>query len=362
MQARVDNWFITHYLIASSIFNLISQKISGGFMKQFFKHNPRIISLLVLLILITLNNGYAQNIQTARVSPQAEVKQQIGISTVTINYSRPAVNGREVWGSLVPYGLTTFGFGAGNPAPWRAGANENNTVTFSHDTKVNGKVLKAGIYGLHLIVNEKEDWVWIFSKDNQAWGSFFYDEKNDAIRVSAKPEDAPMTEWLTYGFDQITRNSAKAFLQWEKKRVGFIFEFPVHELTMKSINDQLTSVLGFSWQAFQGAAVYTFQSNKDLEQGEKWIRRSIAMNENANNRNMLGYMLKAQNKMDEAMKVFKENIEKYPTNWNVYDSYGEALNDNGDKNSAIKYFKKALEMAPQGQKERIEGILEKLKS
>lgn len=299
-------------------------------------------------------------ISTPRVSPQAEVMQQIGLSQISINYSRPAVNGREIWGKLVPYGLTTFQFGNGNPAPWRAGANENTTVSFTNDVLINGKKLKAGTYGLHLIVNENSDWVFIFSNDNQAWGSFFYNKENDALRIEAKPEEAAFTEWLQYGFDQIKPNSTRAYLQWEKKRVGFTCEFDVQNIALKSIRAELTGAPGFGWQNWNQAAFYCLQNNINLEEAEQWVRKSISLNQNANNDNLLGYLLKARNMDEEALAVFKENVEKYPDNWNVYDSYGEALNSKGDKEGAREYYQKALEMAPQNQKQRIQGILENI--
>ena len=316
--------------------------------------------LIISFVLVQQSN--AQNLTTPRVSPQAEVTQTIGISKITINYSRPAVNDRQIWGNVVQYGMITVPFGNGKPHPWRAGANENTTVTFTDDVKINGEPLKAGTYGLHLLVNENEDWVFIFSKDTRAWGSYFYEESNDALRVNVTPEEASFKERLVYGFDEITSNSAQAYLHWEKVKVGFTCEFDVTSLAIKGIKDQLTGLPGFNWQAWQQAAFYCLQSNSNLDEGEEWIRRSIALNENANNRNLLGYVLAARDKNDEAMKVFRENVEMYPENWNVYDSLGEALNNAGDTEGAIEYYEKAFEMAPQNQKPRIEGILTNLKS
>lgn len=321
------------------------------------KNKVLITSIFILFFSISL---FAQ-LQLPQVSPRAVVMQQIGLSEVRINYGRPAVNDREVWGSLVPYKLTTFPFGAGNPAPWRAGANENTTVSFTHDAVVNGKPIKAGTYGFHIIPYENKDWVLIFSNDNQAWGSFFYDESHDALRVTTKPVDAGFIERLEYGFDEITNNSVRAYLHWEKKKVPFTVEFDATNIALKDIEAQLTGISGFNWQAWNQAAVWGFQSG-NLEHAEKWVRKSIALNENATNRNMLGYVLKSQGKNDQALAVFKENVENYPTNWNVYDSYGEMLKDIGNTEEAIDYYKKAMEMAPDQQKTRIQGILDELKS
>jgi hypothetical protein len=160
-----------------------------------------------------------------RASLKASVSQTIGADTeITIVYSRPGVKGRKIWGELVPYGLTPGNkYSDGKPFPWRAGANENTTIEVTKDVLVNGKKLPAGKYGLHMIPSEKE-WEIIFSKDNDKWGSFKYDEANDALRVTVTPVEAPQREWLTYGFENLAGTSATAYLHWEKLKVPFRIE------------------------------------------------------------------------------------------------------------------------------------------
>lgn len=130
-------------------------------------------SVPTLLITLFCLTAVAQPVTLPRTpSPAAMVSQNIGISTVTVKYSRPAVKGREVWGKLVPYGWNVQGFGTGNSAPWRAGANENTTIKFSHDAKVEGKAVPAGEYGLFYVINKDNTGEVILSKDNRSWGSF----------------------------------------------------------------------------------------------------------------------------------------------------------------------------------------------
>ena len=124
-------------------------------------------------------------------SPAASVTQTIGISTVTVNYSRPSVKGRKIWDSLVPYGYNVQGFGAGNRAPWRAGANENTTITFSHDAKVQGQPVPAGSYGLFFVINNDNTGEVILSKDYKSWGSFWYDSTHDFLRANIQLRDIP---------------------------------------------------------------------------------------------------------------------------------------------------------------------------
>ncbi len=153
---------------------------------------------------------------------RASVTQQIGPVRITIDYSSPAVHGPDgkdrrgqIWGKLVPYGLTDLGYGNGKPGPWRAGANENTVFKVSDNVSIEGKPLPAGRYGLHMIPGP-EEWVVIFSKDSNAWGSFYYDAADDALRVTVKPHKHEYREWLTYEFPTRRPAEAVAELQWEE--------------------------------------------------------------------------------------------------------------------------------------------------
>jgi hypothetical protein len=157
-----------------------------------------------------------------RASLKASVTQRLGTDTdITIDYSRPGVKGRKIWGELVPYGLAPGNkYSDNKPFPWRAGANENTTIEFNKDILIEGKPLPAGKYGIHMIPGEKE-WTIIFSKNNSAWGSFTYKQEEDALRITVTPEKAPFQEWLEYGFDDLAGTSATAYLHWENLKVPF---------------------------------------------------------------------------------------------------------------------------------------------
>jgi len=157
-----------------------------------------------------------------RASLKASVMQTLGTDAViTIEYSRPGVKGRKIWGDLVPYGLAPGNkYSENRPYPWRAGANENTTIELNKDVLVEGKPLPAGKYGIHMIPGEKE-WTIIFSKNSSAWGSYSYKQEEDALRVTVTPVKAPFQEWLVYGFDDLAGTSATAFLHWEELKVPF---------------------------------------------------------------------------------------------------------------------------------------------
>ena len=160
------------------------------------------LSCLLLAALASLCLGQSLVLDLPRQSQHAVVSQRIGITDITINYHRPLVNDRKVWGNLVPYGQV-----------WRAGANENTTITFSDPVTIEGKALAAGTYGLHMIPNENE-WTIIFSKNSTSWGSFTYKESEDALRVNVEPQAAEMRNALTYDFDRVTPDSSVVELEW----------------------------------------------------------------------------------------------------------------------------------------------------
>lgn len=339
------------------------------------------IKRLMSLLLLTLCSAtiYSQ-VKTPRVpSPAAKVSQTIGISTVNVQYSRPSVKNRAVWGALVPYGWNAQpGFGLGNSAPWRAGANENTVIEFSHPVKVEGKAVPAGAYGLFFVINKDNTGEVILSKDSRAWGSFFYDEKNDQMRAPITIRDNSFTELLTYDFVNITKNTADLVLNWEKKQFPVKIEYDVDNIVMANAAAELQGPVGFNWIGFSSAANYALQNNVNLDQGMKWIDAAIAANGNFNNLTIKANILKAQGKteeaeklltdalpnateaeinaygynlllagkMDKAIEVFILNTKRFPRSPNTWDSLGEAYYTKGDKKNATANFKKSLSMNP----------------
>jgi tetratricopeptide (TPR) repeat protein len=321
-------------------------------------------------------------IRLPEASPKATVSQAVGLTDVEISYHRPAVNKRTVWGDLVPWDQV-----------WRAGANENTTITFSSPVTVNGQRLEAGTYGLHMIPTKSGDWTIAFSKVSWAWGSFSYDEKEDALRVSAKAQPAEFQERLSYSFDDPTESSVEVALRWEKVRVPFTVEVDTPAVVTESIRRQLRDLPRFSWQGWNQAASYSLRSKTNVDEALTWVDRSIRMQENFSNLrtkagllelkgdsktaaelrdrsmkiategdiNLYGYQLLGQGKTDEAIEIFKRNVKNYPKSWNVYDSLGEAYAKKGDKKLALENYRRAESMTPDPeQKKRIDDILKRL--
>lgn len=177
--------------------------------------------LILSVLLIQPSTTYGQR-SRVRASLKASVMQVLGADTaITITYCRPGVKGRKIWGELVPYGMAPGNeYSKNQPYPWRAGANENTTIEFNKDIMIEGNNLPAGKYGIHMIPSEK-DWIIIFSKNNSAWGSFQYNQEEDALRVTVTPVKAPHQEWMVFGFEDLAGTSATAYLHWEELKVPF---------------------------------------------------------------------------------------------------------------------------------------------
>ena len=334
----------------------------------------------VSLVILVSTNLYAQGvITTPRVpSPAAMVSQTIGISTVTVKYSRPSVKNREIWGALVPYGYNVQAFGAGNEAPWRAGANENTVIEFSDPATIEGQHVQAGSYGLFFVINKDNTGEVVLSKNYTSWGSFWYDAKEDEMRAKIRLRDIPATERLTYDFVNVTKNSAELVLDWEKKEFPVKIEFAVDSIVMANAELQLKNSVGFTWQGYASAANYALQNKVNLDEGLKWIDQAVAQNSSFATLsvksgilkeqgkadesdkimkqalevateielNNYGYQLIAQNQQDKAIEIFILNTKKHPDSPNVWDSLGEGYALKGDKQNAITNFKKALSMNP----------------
>ena len=351
-------------------------------------------SILTLAFALSVESSLAQ-IRQPVASPYASVSEEVGLTQITIKYGRPAVNGREIWGGLVPYGFSKPlpNFGNGKDYPWRAGANVNTNISFEHDVLIEGKPLSAGRYGLHMIPSET-DWVVMFNNDADSWGSFYYEESNDALRVTVTPEAAPFKERLTYEFlDHDGQGGVTVALFWGDKKIPIRVQVDdYHSVVLASMEEELFNRGGFTFQNYAAIAGYSIANNVDLDQGVVWADRAIAANTSfftqslkgrlmlrqskvaeadafmaplieastENELNLYGYQLMGMGLTDEAQEVFELNIQRHPDSWNPYDSLGECLMNRGDHKNAKKYYSMALDKLPendQANRDRINQLL-----
>jgi hypothetical protein len=322
---------------------------------------------------------------------KASVTQYVGPVSITIEYSSPAVHGPDgkdrrgqIWGKLVPYGLSDLGYGNGKPGPWRAGANENTVFAVSDNVSIEGKPLPAGRYGLHMIPGE-EQWVVIFSKDANAWGSFYYEAEHDALRVTVKPHKHDYREWLTYEFTTRRPAEAVAELQWEELAVPWTIKVDnLDDLYNSKIRENLTNVQGFGWRGWVAASQFCVSHNTHLDQALEWAEIAVskpligeANFTTLSNKALVldklgrkdqaaaamdlaihhqsatpldlhqyGRRLLAEKKNPEALKIFLLNYDRNGDQWPVHVGLARAYAANGDPKQALEHARKALPKAP----------------
>lgn len=329
-------------------------------------------------------------------NPRATLTEEVGITSITIKYSRPDVNKREgkIWGELITWGFSTQSLITNkNTNPWRAGANENTTISFEHDVKVEGKNLKAGTYGLSMAV-WPDSVIIIFSNQTGAWGSFYYEDKNDALRITVKPVALDKSvEYLKYEFIEQKEKYCVIALQWEKISIPFKVDVDVDNIVIAKLRDDVTGQKGFNQLNLVAAANYCLNKNINLEEALAWSQRAAGlksfttlntlgtaytklnrlqqadstMNEAlvfANPNQYMGYgrSLITAKRLDKAFEIFnlsqRKNGEVYAVNAG-YMSYYSAI---GNFTKALAYANMALIQAPNdATKKTIEGNIAKLK-
>ena len=358
-----------------------------------------LLTLYFVFVCLALSAQITQ--PAAGGNKKASVSERIGITDVKIDYDRPAVKGREgkIWGSVVHYGFADLDYGTSKAAPWRAGANENTTMTFSTDVTIGGKPLPAGKYGFFIAMGKEKATV-IFSKFNTAWGSFFYDPKDDALRVEV-PVAAlnESVERLKYEFSDQTENAAVISLQWEKVKIPFTVAIDLQREQIASFRKEFNAGSFYRyWQNVHSAANYCLVNNINLEEGLSWADRSIntyfgeknfltlatyaGLTEKLGNKtkadsimkvaypmatmlqlHSFGRSLMRQKKFKEAFDVYKMNYDKYPND--IYTRLGMIVGYAGIGNTkeALKFGEKAMVLATDSNtKAYLEKLMEDVKA
>lgn len=358
------------------------------------------ITLLLSSILLgqlpynsAMPNGYTK---------KASVSEQIGLTQVTITYHRPAVRGREgkIWGGVVHKGFSDQGFGNRKPAPWRAGANENTVIEFDQDVKVEGQALPKGKFAFFVAYDSLES-VLIFSKKTDAWGSFFYDEKDDALRIKVKPQSSSVsTENLKYEFTNQSPNSAVIVLSWERLAIPFKVEVDHLKQQFEALLAESQNPRGFTSQGLTIAANWCLQNNYNLEKGLEWA--TLATNPGfpgdplsfsafatkaalleklgktdeasavikaalpfgtAGQLQQFGRQLLSAKKFKTALEIFEFSYNKNPGQFITLVGMARGLSANGDFPKAMEYANKALPLAPNDvNKQAVQAMIEKLKA
>ena len=317
-----------------------------------------------------------------RASQHATVMQRIGITNITINYHRPLANGRQIWGKTVPYGQV-----------WRAGANENTTITFTDPVTIEGQPLEKGTYGLHMIPGENQ-WTVIFSKTATAWGSFTYKQDEDALRVTVKPQASETHDALAYDFDDLKADSAVVTMRWDKVAVPFKVAVKVNDVVTASIHKQMHGMSQYYWEGWDDAAQYFLVNKINLDEALKDEELSIQAEErydNLMNKSKIldamgkkedagtirtkaldkasalqlyvyGRQLQGEKKQDEALAIYQSTAKKFPDYWTTHLGMARVYSAKGDFDNAVKEVKLSLNGAPDANKNILETYAKRLES
>ena len=271
-----------------------------------------------------------------------------GVAWVKVIYNSPDVSGREgqIWGQLVPYGKSNLGFGtssAENPSPWRAGANENTVIEFSHDVLVQGQELKAGKYGFFVVPEESGPWSVIFSNETNAWGSFFYTPDDEALVVEASAEDSEFREYLTYEFTDRKADETTVALMWENKKLPIRIQIKdANDVTLAAVQSELKNSTGFNFAYLAQAANWASNAGYH-DQALTWADNAISLpfigQKNWNTLSTKATVLRNAGNVEEAITVMDEAIEQPGVNSLQIHGYGRQLIAADQKEKALEVFK-----------------------
>jgi hypothetical protein len=350
-------------------------------MKNLLK--PLLVAMVITCCLLQQTRAQLTTLANGG-NKKAAVSERTGLTDITIHYDRPGVKGREgqIWGKLVYVGYADLGFGPAKAAPWRAGANENTTIEFSTDVKIEGQPLAAGKYGFFIAYDPNECTL-IFSKNASSWGNFYYNDKEDALRVKVKPVAADKSvEWLKYEFMNETDNSTTIALEWEKLMIPFKVETDYINAQIASFRKELRGSTGFTWEPWDQAAQWSLQKDVNLDEALLWSDSATGQNFggaqsfqawstkaqilNKLNRgkesdsimkrslplasmqevHLYGRSLLAQKKPKEAFDIFKMNYDKYPNVFTTQMGLVRGYSGVGNYKKALEFAQKAMAQVP----------------
>lgn len=228
-----------------------------------FKKIPVFLSICGFMLASSALAADAPKVEFPAASPLCMLKQKVGLTEIEIDYSRPSVKGRDIFGAMIPYGQV-----------WRTGANSATKIIFSTPVKLNGTEIPAGTYAL-MTIPGKDEWTIIINKGSEQWGAYKYDEKADVVRLKATPKtlDKPV-ETLTIEFNDIRDESSLLSLSWDKTLVPVKVEVEFVDKLTKQIEDVMAS--DEQKKPYFQAALFYYNHGKDLKKAEKWVDAAIA--------------------------------------------------------------------------------------
>jgi hypothetical protein len=257
-----------------------------------------IVTQLTAAILAAMLAPNAQaQLKLPRVSQAATVAQTIGLTDITVTYSRPGVKNRVIWGDLVPY-----------DKPWRTGANEATRFTTTDSIQFGGKGLAAGTYAL-LTIPGRDEWTLVINSQKDLWGAFEYKPEMDVLRVTAKPAENAPQEWMEFTFEDLTPNSAGLVLRWEKLRVSVPIVVDANGKALAGARAAVAGMKSDDWRTPFQAANFCLTNDTALDEGQAWLEKSLAIQTNYSNLSLQARWLAKQGKKAEAIKAGEKALE-----------------------------------------------------
>lgn len=245
--------------------------------------------LFLAFALMSFSFANAQ-LDLPRLSPSASVSQMVGYTNITINYCRPGVKGRSIWGDLVPYDKV-----------WRTGANEATEIHFTSDVKLNGNKVPAGIYSI-FTVPTKTNWTVILNKE-YGMNGLNYDEKEDFLRFEVTPEEGPFTERMMFSFSGLTDSTVDVVLNWEKLELSFTVEIDFRGQVFKKIMEAIANAKPGEFQVYVASANYAADNDMFLNDALKWADKAISIEKNFDTYYAKAYVLYKMKKYIDALRA-----------------------------------------------------------
>lgn len=345
--------------------------------------------LLIYLLFSTIGIGSVANAQALRIPDGVNLTkkagQRLGVTDVEVNWNAPAVRGRQgqIWGTEVAhYGFKILGFGSNGFSPWRAGANECTTLSFSTEVTINGKKLPAGKYAFFIALGADSSTL-IFNKNVNAWGSYFYDPAMDVLRVSTRQaKDQPFNERLDFVFQEVSPDQMELSLQWENWKIPMIIGVDLQKTNLASIQSQMSGAIGFDPASLEAAAKWCLTHETNYEQALNWIETAVSpalggiekfeaiaikaglleklgrvreadilIEDGLSSAKTVevhnyGRQLLAQKKTDKALEIFEYNYKKNQGAWPTHVGMMRGLSAAGRLSEALEHAKAALKQAP----------------
>lgn len=351
-----------------------------------------------LIISLQLSNpALSQVIELPQASQRAGLRQRIGLTDIEVDYARPAVNGRKIWGNIVPYGFTSPTVDGIDQAPWKTGANMNTTLSFTHDVLVEGHRVNAGTYGFFVAIYEDDSALVVLSKTYSAYGQYFYKQEEDVLRATVKTRTTKATELLTFYFDEVRAKDAVLSLKWESVEIPIKIEVDVFEVVKLSLIEQLKQPSTFTWQGRVQAVRYCIDNKVHLALALQWADEALngtpggelltgernfttlttkyhvlnALNREQEAKSYLqeslanpgnvppervasfGTNLLAKNRKQDAELVFEWAAKQWPGRWETKHGLARIYAADGKYKEALKLEREVYQRAPEDEKASI---------